>query len=69
MVNEKRTKAVVASCEEPVVVLDSERRVVAASDAASHALGGLEPGRRFGEELAAAHAGLLVVLIESPPEL
>src|SRR5215831_7294478 len=32
-------------------------------------LGGVEPGRRFGEEQAAAHPDLLVFFRESPPEL
>ncbi len=67
--NEERAKAVAASCEEPLVVLDSERRVVAASHSAARVLGGLEPGRRFSEELAAAHPNLLVLFLESPPEL
>ncbi len=69
MVNEERAGAVVAGCEEPIVILDSERRIVAASDAAARELGGAETGRRLGEEQAAAHAGLLVLFIESPPEL
>ena len=67
--NEERARAVAGSCEEPVVVLDSERRVVAASDSAARALGGVEPGRRLGEELAEAHPEVLVLFIESPPEL
>ena len=58
-----------AGSHEPIVVLDSERRVVAASDAAASALGGVEPGRRIGEELTAAHPDLLVLFLESPPEL
>ncbi len=69
MVNEKRVRAVVANSSEPVVVLDSERRVVAANRQAAQAVGGLEPGRRLGEEQAAAHPGLLVLFLESPPEL
>jgi signal transduction histidine kinase len=69
VVNEGRARAVAASCAEPLVVLDSERRVVAASDAASRVLGTVEPGRRLGEELTAANPGLLVLFLESPPEL
>jgi len=69
MVNEQRVRAVLAGSDEPIVVLDSERRVVAASDAAASALGGAEPGRRIGEEQAAAHPDLLVLFLESPPEL
>ena len=57
-----------ASSNEPIVVLDSERRIVAASDAAASALGGAEPNRRLGEEQAAAHPDLLVLFLESPPE-
>jgi two-component system, OmpR family, phosphate regulon sensor histidine kinase PhoR len=68
VVNEDRARAVVASCNEPIVVLDSERRVVAASDAAARALGGVEPGRRLGEE-AASHPDILVLYLESTPEL
>jgi two-component system phosphate regulon sensor histidine kinase PhoR len=69
VVNEERARAVVASCNEPVVVLDSERRIVAVSERASSALGGTEPGKRLDEELAAAHPDLLVLFLESPPEL
>lgn len=69
MVNEERARSLAASCADPVVVLDSERRVVAASDAASRALGRLEPGRRLAEELTAAHPDLLVLFLESAPEL
>lgn len=67
--NEERARAVAAGCDEPVVVLDSERRVVAASEKAATALGGAEPGRRLSEEEAAAHPDLLVVFLDSPPEL
>ena len=69
MVNEKRARAVVASCNEPIVVLDSERRVVAASDAAARALGSAKAGRRLDEELADAHPEVLVLFLESAPEL
>ena len=51
------------------MILDSERRVVAASDAAAQALGSAEPGRRLGEEQTAAHPDLLVLFLESAPEL
>ena len=67
--NEERVRTVVAACDEPVVVLDSERQVVAASDAAAAVLGVLDPGRKLSEELAAAHPGLLVLFLDSPPEL
>jgi signal transduction histidine kinase len=69
VVNEDRARAVAASCNEPIVVLDSERRVVAASDAAARALGGVEPGRRLGEEAASSHPDILVLYLESTPEL
>jgi signal transduction histidine kinase len=69
VVNEDRVRAVVAACEEPLVVLDSERRVVAASEAASVVLGGVDPGRRLAEDLAASQPGLLVLFLESTPEL
>jgi signal transduction histidine kinase len=69
VVNEERARSLVAGCAEPVVVLDSERRVVAASGSAATALGRLEPGRRLAEELTAAHPDLLVLFLESAPEL
>jgi signal transduction histidine kinase len=69
VVNEERVRAVVAESSDPVVVLDSERRVVAANDRATAAVGGLEPGRRLGEEQTATHPDLLVLFLESPPEL
>ena len=69
MVNEERVRAVVTGSDEPIVVLDSERRIVAVSDAAANALGDAAPGRRLGEEQAAAHPNLLVLFLESPPEL
>jgi two-component system phosphate regulon sensor histidine kinase PhoR len=69
VVNEDRVRAVVAHSSEPVVVLDSERRVVAANHRAATAVGGADPGRRLGEEQTAAHPDLLVLFLESPPEL
>jgi signal transduction histidine kinase len=69
VVNEERARTLAASCDEPLVVLDSERRIVAVSEAAARALGGGAPGRRLDEEQAAAHPDLLVVFLESPPEL
>jgi signal transduction histidine kinase len=69
VVNDQRARIVAESCEEPIVILDSERRVVAVSDAAATALGGADPGRRLGEEQTAAHPDLLVLFLESPPEL
>ena len=69
MVNEERARTFVASSDEPIVVVDNERRVVAVSEAAASALGNVEIGRRLDEELAAAHEDLLVLFLESPPEL
>jgi two-component system, OmpR family, phosphate regulon sensor histidine kinase PhoR len=69
VVNAERIRAVVTASHEPIVVLDSERRIVAVSEAAGRALGGAEPGKRLDEELAAAHPHLLVLFLESPPEL
>jgi two-component system phosphate regulon sensor histidine kinase PhoR len=65
MVNEEaRLQALVASLEEPVVVLDEERRLVAASPAAA-ALGVAGAGRRVGEDVGAA----LVLFVGALPEL
>ncbi|HEU5476896.1 MAG TPA: ATP-binding protein [Gaiellaceae bacterium] len=67
--NEELARAVAASCDEPIVVLDSDRRIVAASESAARALGGAEPGQRLDEELAEARPDLLVLFLETPPEL
>jgi two-component system, OmpR family, phosphate regulon sensor histidine kinase PhoR len=69
VVNEERARAIAAACDEPLVVLDSERRIVAMSARARNAIGDLEGGRRLAEEHAADHPGLLVLFLESPPEL
>jgi signal transduction histidine kinase len=69
VVNEERARAVAAGCADRMVVLDSKRRIVAASESAAAALGDGRPGRRLAEEEAAAHPDLLVLFLESPPEL
>ena len=69
MVNEERIRAVVATSREPIVVLDSERRIVAASETAAAALGDPAPGRRLTEEQSTVHPELLVLFLESQPEL
>jgi two-component system phosphate regulon sensor histidine kinase PhoR len=69
VVNEELAKTLAAGCGEQLVVLDSERRVVATSAAARDMIEGLDAGRRVGEELTTAHPDLLVLFLESPPEL
>jgi two-component system, OmpR family, phosphate regulon sensor histidine kinase PhoR len=63
--DEERVRALVASLSEPVIVLDSERRLVAASPAAVAALGQAVPGRRVGEDV----GGALVLYVGDLPEL
>ncbi len=66
MVNdEARIQALFASVDEPVIVLDEERRLVAASPAAAEALGDATPGRRVGEDV----GGALVLFLGALPEL
>ena len=66
MVNEEaRVRALVESLPEPVIVLDSERRLVAASPAATAILGDHSPGRRVGEDV----RGALVLFMGALPEL
>jgi two-component system OmpR family sensor kinase len=69
VVNEELARALAASCDEPLVILDSERRVVAMSAKARDAIGDLEVGRRLPEELTADDPRILVLFLESPPEL
>ncbi len=59
----------VEAAVEPVVVLDSERVLVGASPAAVDLLGTADPGRRLSEETLASRAEILVLFLESPPEL
>src|SRR6185437_12170997 len=55
MVNdEDRVRALVAGLAEPVVVVDAERRLVAASASAAALLGDALPGHRIGEEAGGA---------------
>ena len=63
--DEERARAVVASLTVPVVVLDSERRLVAASPEATALLGDPVLGRRVGEDA----GGALVLFIGELPEL
>jgi two-component system, OmpR family, phosphate regulon sensor histidine kinase PhoR len=63
--DEERARAVVAALAEPVVVLDSDRRLVAASPAATAVLGDPVLGRRVGEDA----GGALVLFIGELPEL
>jgi two-component system phosphate regulon sensor histidine kinase PhoR len=71
VVNEEisRARALVESLVEPVVVLDSERRLVAASPAAVAALGDGTPGRRIREEALAVEPRPLVLFLAALPEL
>ena len=71
MVNDEaaRVRALVESLAEPVVVLDDERRLVAASPAAVGLLGDVAPGRRIGEDALSVEPSLLVLYLAALPEL
>jgi two-component system phosphate regulon sensor histidine kinase PhoR len=71
MVNEEsdRVRTIVEGLAEPIVVLDSERRLVAASPPARAGLGDVTPGRRVGEEALAAEPRPLVLFLAALPEL
>jgi len=60
-----RVRVLVEGLAEPVIVLDSERRLVAASPPAASMLGDPVPGRRVGEEV----GGALVLFVDALPEL
>jgi signal transduction histidine kinase len=64
-----RAHELVAAAADAVVVLDSERRLVAASAPAADLLGDATPGRRLSEELLAEQPGVLTLFLDSPPEL
>jgi two-component system phosphate regulon sensor histidine kinase PhoR len=65
----ERIRAMLAATGDSVVVLDSERRLVAASPAAAEALGDVTPGRRLGEDAEGAEPGPLVLFLDALPEL
>jgi len=60
-----RARELVGTLDDPVIVLDSERRLVAASPSAAAALGDAAPGRRVGEET----RGALILFVGAVPEL
>jgi signal transduction histidine kinase len=66
---DSRARALVEDAEDAVVVLDNERRLVAASAAAADVLGDVTPGRRLAEEQLGAEPTVLVLFLESLPEL
>ena len=71
MVNDEtaRVRALLESLAEPVVVLDSERRLVAASPAAARLLGDVASGRRIGEDVLVGEPPPLVLYLAALPEL
>ena len=64
-----RARALVEGLTEPVVVLDSERRLVAASPSATAVLGGVAAGRRMTEDALAVEPRPLVLYLAALPEL
>ena len=65
MVNDEgRLRELVGGLDEPVLVLDAERRLVAASPSAAAMLADPVPGRRVGEEV----GGALVLFFDGLPE-
>src|SRR3954469_17867969 len=71
MVNdaELRARELVSGTDEPVVVLDAERRLIAASPAAAAALGDVTPGRKVSEEAVAGEWKPIVLFLGSLPAL
>ncbi len=65
----ERVRSLVESLDEGVIVLDSERRLVAASPAAVTALGDGTPGRRVTEEALLVQPSPLVLYLAALPEL
>ena len=72
MVNESdaaRARALVEAAGEAVVVLDSDRRLLAASRTAAAALADATPGRRLGEDALAVEPRPLVLFLAALPQL
>lgn len=70
MVNDdaERVRALVVGLAHPVIVLDAERRLVAASPAAVTALGDGTPGRRVSEEALLIDPPPIVLFLAALPE-
>jgi signal transduction histidine kinase len=66
---EDRVRLFLANVDDAVVVLDSERRLVAASPSAAAMIGDATPGRRLGEDAEGAAPGPLVLFLDALPEL
>jgi two-component system phosphate regulon sensor histidine kinase PhoR len=64
-----RARRLVEDAADAVVVLDNDRRLVAASPSGAEAVGGAAVGSRLGEQLLASHGRLLVLFLEQLPEL
>lgn len=65
----ERARRIAAGSADAVVFLDSDRRVVAASAAARERLAAAAPGSRLAEDALASEPGILVLFVDSPPEL
>jgi two-component system phosphate regulon sensor histidine kinase PhoR len=65
----ERVRALVAGIAGPVVVLDDERRLVAASPAAAASLGDTTPGRRVAEDALATEPRPVVLFLAAVPAL
>jgi signal transduction histidine kinase len=65
----ERVQALAAAADLPLIVLDSERRLVAASPAAVLVLGDGTPGRRVAEEVLEVDPPPIVLFLADLPEL
>jgi signal transduction histidine kinase len=69
VVNDDRVARLIAGCGEAVVVLDRERRVLAASPDATSLLPSAAIGARLSEETLATQPEIVVLFLEAAPEL
>ena len=65
----ERVRRVIETCGDAVVILDSERRLVAATEDVSNLLPTAVPGSRLSEATLAEHPGILVLFVDATPEL
>jgi two-component system, OmpR family, phosphate regulon sensor histidine kinase PhoR len=69
VVNEEKARSVAEDCGDAIVILDSERRLIAASADAATRLGGAVTGSRLAEDALASQPEILVLFLDAPPEL